>query len=128
MLLSANRQKNYIEASNEILPDEFWIRLYAWPKLYPFGVKLLKAAVHNSLFELEVRDAVAQKSADAIGFLEHDDVDAGADGPDGSIGQAVVLLDGAHPPDITDDHAAPPELAASRLELSYFPRSGVWIR
>ena len=47
-------------------------------ELHAFGRHLLEAAVDEVLLHLEIRDAVAQQSADAVGLLEHGDVVAGA--------------------------------------------------
>src|SRR3954468_16577567 len=56
-----------------LTPDE-----HARAELDAFGAHLLQAPVDDALFKLEVRDAVTQQPADAIGLLEHRNVVAGA--------------------------------------------------
>src|SRR5512145_977581 len=50
----------------------------ARPELHALRAHLLQAPVDDGLLQLEVRDAVAQQAADAVGLLEHCDVVAGA--------------------------------------------------
>ena len=47
-------------------------------KLHALGLHLLQAAIDDVLLQLEVRDAVAQQAADAVGFFIHGDGVSGA--------------------------------------------------
>ena len=70
-LLCAHGETDGIELlpqlfAREVFPDED-----TGLELHPFGLHLFQAPVDDPFLHLEVGDAIAEQSADAIGFLKY---------------------------------------------------------
>ena len=77
-LLGAAAKQDGVEAFSERLDGDIDADVRVGLEDDAFGPHLLDAAVDDVLFKLEVGNAVAEKAADAVGFLEDGDGVAGA--------------------------------------------------
>ena len=69
-MLGAHRQHHRVKSLAQILERRF-THVRIGDELDAFGRHLLQAPVDPVLLHLEIRNAVAQQSADAVGFLKH---------------------------------------------------------
>ena len=72
-LLGAAGEQDGIEILLQRVSGDGSSDVHVGSKLHAFGDHLLQPAVQHPLFHLEFGDAVAQQSADAIGFFENRD-------------------------------------------------------
>src|SRR5437660_9305999 len=77
-MLSPSGQDDRIELVSEILDRNILANFRAGHELHPFGGHLLETAIDHMLFQLELGDAVAEQTANAIGFFVNYDGVSGA--------------------------------------------------
>src|SRR5262249_35986267 len=77
-LLGAACQEDCVELLAQALDRDVGADMRLGLKLHSLGSHLLDAPVDEVLLQLEVGDAVAQQSADAVGLLQDRDIVAGA--------------------------------------------------
>ena len=84
---SPARQQNGIELALQIFYRNRMSNMSVGYKLHSFGFHLLQAPVHDVLFHLEFRDAVAKQAANAVSLLVNRN----------PVSSAIQLLRGGKP-------------------------------
>ena len=69
-LFRAAGKQNRVEVALKIFNRHIFADVRAGDKCHAFRLHLFQAAIENRLFQLEVRNSIAQQSADAVGLLE----------------------------------------------------------
>ena len=77
-LLRAARQQDGVELAPQVFHRNIPAHVRIGLELHPFGAHLLQPPVDQVLLHLEIRNAVAQQSADTVALFEHRDVVPGA--------------------------------------------------
>ena len=71
-------EQHGIEVAAQIGSGDVDADVHAGAEHHALGLQQVEPPIEDALLQLELGDAVAQQSADAIGFLEHRDAVAGA--------------------------------------------------
>ena len=77
-MLGASSKNDRVEIAAKIFDRNFRADFGVGDELHALGGHLFKAAIDDVLFELELGNAVAKQSADAVGFFVDRDGVAGA--------------------------------------------------